>query len=436
MTPITPPRQDQPASRGAGAISAPRIAPTRYLGRQPILDSHSRLFAYELLFRSGTADAFSGDPEQATREVVDHWLMLIPEPEEALAFVNCTRQALMDGTANLLPPANTVLEILETIEPDAELIERCRSLKAEGYRIALDDFVPDPAWAPLVEFADFIKIDFRNSDVKERQEIYRMARRGPARLLAEKVETEEEMRLGLSEGCSLFQGYFFSRPVILTSRAVPQNHLVYVSLLAALQKIPADIRELERLVLSDTSLCYRILRLANSAIHGHRGTVTTVRGALIMVGDDAVRRMVTVALAGVLAEERSEALVSMALARGRFCELLAPALSLAPQQLYLIGMLSLLDVLLVTPMTRILQALPLAEEMKAALLREASPFGPALDLVRSLESCDWAACERLRQSLSLSESSTSALYVESLRWASSMVHPEIHCHPADRRPSL
>jgi c-di-GMP-related signal transduction protein len=398
--------------------------PTRYLGRQPIVDEKSRLCGYELLFRDGEENHFSGDPEQATRQVVDHWLMLMPEPDQTLAFVNCTRAALVEGVVGVLPPGSTVLEILEDIEPDPTLLSACRALRKQGYRFALDDFSPVRSRAPFLELADYVKIDYRATDAQARQEIDAMMAGSWALRIAEKIESEEEMRLAHGEGCMLFQGYFFARPVLLSSPRLPQNRLVYLRLLAALQQVPSDLREVQSLVSSDATLCYRVLRLANSAMQGRLSIVSSVRDALVVVGDDAVRRMVTVALAGVLSGHRPPALVSMALVRARFCELLAPALSQQPQQLYLLGMLSLLDALLETPMDRIMKTLPLPCEMKAALTGEPGPLASALELVRSLEICDWSRCEAVREKVGLRESELAAMYVASLRWAADSLRPE------------
>jgi c-di-GMP phosphodiesterase len=397
--------------------------PTRYLGRQPIVDEKSRLCGYELLFREGADNHFSGDPEQATRQVVDYWTMLMPEPDQTLAFVNCTRAALLDGVIGVLPPASTVLEILEDIEPDPALLRACRALREQGYRLALDDFSPLRSREPFIELADYVKIDYRASDARARHEIAAMLAGSWALRIAEKIETEAEMRQAHGEGCMLFQGYFFSRPVLLSSPKLPQNRLVYLRLLAALQQVPSELDEVESLVSSDATLCYRVLRLANSAMQGRMNSVSSVREALLVVGDDAVRRMVTVALAGVLSGHRPPALVSMALARARFCDLLAPALSEPPQQLYLLGVLSLLDALLETPMHRILKALPLPCDMKAALVGQPGTLASALALVRSLEACDWGSCEPLRESLGLTEGAVAAMYVESLGWAANALKP-------------
>jgi c-di-GMP-related signal transduction protein len=393
-------------------------APVRFVGRQPIVDEKGRLFGYELLSRSKPAGASPRDPEAATREVVDYWSTLLTRRSEGFAFVNCTRASLVDGTVTLLPSSNSILEILEDIDPDPEVIAACRALRKQGYRLALDDFSPLSSRVAFIELADFIKVDFLASDAKTRSEIYSMARGTRICLLAEKIETPEDRTIALSEGCSLFQGYFFSRPVTVASRPLPQNHLVYLRLLAALHSRPANLREIERLVMSDVSLTYRVLRLANSVLNGLRSDITTVRGALLMIGDDAVYRMVSIAIAGALAGNRSTPTLSMALVRARFCELLAPHIGGSPDELYLLGLLSLLDVLLETPIESILEALPIGPEMKSALAGEPGRLQLPLHLIRCLETCDWTQCEAIVRAARLSEDAVAGLYLEAVRWGS------------------
>lgn len=406
------------------ADNAPSLVPRRFLGRQPILDAERRLFGYELFYREGKTDHFSGDPDHATREVVDHWLMLIPESSQGASFVNCTRGAIVDGLVTLLPPESTVVEILEDVDPDPEVIDCCLALKAKGYRFSLDGFLPRPSRAPFLALADFIKIDFMNADFFARREIYALASGTPARLVAEKVESETQLRIAIAEGCALFQGYFFSQPVLIESRSVPRNNIVYLNLLAQFQHAPTDLRKIEKVISADAALCYRVLRLANSALQHHPGVISTLGEALLMVGEDALRRMVTVAMTGAAGTQQSSALIAMILTRARFCELLAPALSEDPAHFYLLGMLSLLDVLLQTPFHRILQVLPLSPAMKLALAGDQSHASFALDLVRSLESCDWDRAEEIQHRLGLAEGAIALLYTEALRWSSSMTGEE------------
>jgi EAL and modified HD-GYP domain-containing signal transduction protein len=354
----------------------------------------------------------------ATREAVDHWLMLAPEPNQGCVFIPCTPAALSDGLVTLLPAQNTVLEIDANREPDPDLLQTCVALRQMGYRFALGALAPRPELAPLLQLADFLRVDFQTTDFDNRRAAYAMASRHSLQVLARNIETDIQMRIARSEGCSLFQGYFFSQPVLVSSRPIPQNHLVYLRLLGALHEAPADLRKVEKLISGDASLCYRVLRLANSAMQGHASPVTTIREALLMVGEDAVRRMATVAVAGALAADRSATLLSMVLSRALFCELVAPAVSEPPARMYLLGMISMLDVLLKAPLSRILQTMPISSAMKAALMGDESGPGHVLLLVRSLEACDWQRCQEAQRLLGLEEGLIASTYVEALRGAS------------------
>ncbi|MGA7523306.1 MAG: HDOD domain-containing protein [Acidobacteriaceae bacterium] len=404
---------------GAMNLRESLSSPCRLLSRQPIVDARCRLFGYELFLRPGEADGCN--PELAIREAVDHWLMLVPEPDQGCALIPCTPTALSEGLVTLLPAENTILEIDASAEPDSAFLQTCLTLRQQGYRFSLDGFVPIPARAPLVHLADFIRIDFQTTDFDDRRATYAMAVGTSVQLIARNIETDIQMRIAHSEGCSLFQGYFFSQPVLASSRPVPQNHLVYLRLLGALHEVPADLRKVEKLISGDASLCYRVLRLANSAMQGHASPVTTVREALLMVGEDAIRKMAIVAVAGALAGDRSATLLSMALSRAHFCELLAPSVDELPARMVLLGMISMLDVLLETPLSRILQTLPISPEMKAALSGDESGPGRVLLLVRSLESCDWQRCQETQRLLGLEEGFIASTYVEALREASAMM---------------
>lgn len=390
---------------------------TRFLGRQPILDVNQRLYGYELLYRAGEVNAFSGDPEFATRQVIDQYLLLMPDSSQGTAFVNCTREALVSGVTSLLPAENTVLEILETVDADPELIAACRALKAKGFRFALDDFTPDHLKLPLLEFADYIKIDFRVSSSKERHAIYELAKPRKSILIGEKIETLAEKEIAKEEGCHLFQGYFFSKPVVTSQRTMQQNHMIYMKLMIALGRDTLNFAEIEKLFESDASLCYRLLRLVNSALYGVNSPVTSIRSALVILGESDIRKLVTVAMAGVMSKNQSQQLLQMALERARFCELLAPKLNIEASKMYLLGMLSLLDAIVEVPIAAILSSIPIEAEMKAALNGKRSTMAMALDLVRSYEQGEWQNCESLQRELCLEHADISELYLSSVRWA-------------------
>lgn len=392
-------------------------APPRFIGRQPILDSTLSLFGHELLFRQSAANEFSGDPEMATRSVIDDSLLLIPDDDCEMTFINCTRQALVSGVVTLLPPSNTILEILETVAPDDELMECCRALKNSGYRFAMDDFLLTETNLPFLEIADFIKLDYAASNPVTRQQTSAIGLRAGITLIAEKVETEADVELAWSEGCTLFQGYFFCRPTMVIPRVIPQNQLTYMRLLAELTREPANLREVEQLTMSEPSICYRLLRLVNSALYVLPSPVASIRSAVMMIGDDEFRKLVTVALANVASTSRSKAAIRVALERAKFCELLAPVLKDSASTLYLVGMMSLMDVILSMPMRQVLDLLPLSGKMKAALVGEPNTLKMALDLVRAREAGGWIETTSIQERLGLPGSLASRMYSDAIVWA-------------------
>jgi EAL and modified HD-GYP domain-containing signal transduction protein len=321
----------------------------------------------------------------------------------------------------LLPPATTVIEILETIEPDAEVVAACIDLRKMGYRVALDDFIPRPEMQPLIEIADYIKIDFRLSDVKERQQIRQMTRNSHAALLAEKVEDEEEFQVAYREGYEYFQGYFFCRPKIVASRSIPPNQANYLRLLAELTRKPLHLDEVLNIVRMEASLCYRLLRLANSPLWGLRSAVTSVRGAFMLVGEDRFRMLVSVASSSVLGQHQSPALVSLSLERARFCELLAPLIGENPTEQFLLGQLSLVDAMLQIAMEAVARALPLRPEAKEALLGAKNQAAIPLCSIRSIEMGAWSECALTTRIPGIDEETLTRLYMESVRWTAESI---------------
>jgi EAL and modified HD-GYP domain-containing signal transduction protein len=210
--------------KGLSSAERDRLAPessqpTRFVARQPIFNARGDVIGYELLFRSGWKNFFSGEGDDAARQTLDNCLIMGLDSlvGDGLAFVNCTRESLVSRLVTLLPPARVVLEILETVEPDQEVLEACTALRAMGYRFALDDFMPRPEMRPLIELVSFVKVDFRLTNPAMRREIHELLRGSGAALLAEKVENQDEFDLSKAEGYDYFQGYFFARSQPITS---------------------------------------------------------------------------------------------------------------------------------------------------------------------------------------------------------------------------
>jgi EAL and modified HD-GYP domain-containing signal transduction protein len=405
------------ASQDAGGV-APDSA-LRYIARQPILDLQGKVYGYELLFRSGYEKVFSADGEFATKTMIDNTVLFGLErlTGSLPTFVNCTAEALIREQVSLLPPRMTVLEILETVEPVPELIQTCRHLKSLGFRLALDDFVWKPSLEPLIVIADYIKIDFILSGAAERHRMLARLKGSPAVLLAEKIETQQEYQRANAEGFTLFQGYYFCRPTLLTGRKVPANQISHLELLRLLQQTPLDVRQASEAVKRDAAIAYRLLRLVNSPACAIRQEVCSISAALIALGEDVFRRIATLAIASELNAGQPAEILRMAFVRARFCELVAAASGLYTLEPYLMGMFSMLPAMLRAPMEEILSALPLCKQIRSALLGEPNQERTLLSWLEANEQGDWQRCDAVALEQGLDPEQLYRYLTDAIEWA-------------------
>jgi c-di-GMP-related signal transduction protein len=391
----------------------------RYVARQPILDPRGCVHAYELLFRAGPETAFRGDQNRATSTMLDNVAMF---GLEKLAgglpvFVNCTLETLAQDLSDVLPTSLAVLEILETVDPTPSVLQACLKLKAKGYRLALDDFVWGPKFDPLVELADYIKVDFLLSGPEERVKLFERLRGRPVAMLAEKVETPEEYQQAKEEGFTLFQGYYFCHPVLMMNRKIPANRMIHFEILQMLQDDDIDLDKATQLMKRNPSLTYRLLRLVNSPAYAIRNEIHSVKEALLMIGEKTFRHIVMLAIASDLNGKQPLEVLHMALLRARFCELASGHYGLKSCEQYLLGMLSMLPAMMLMPMEDLAPALPLRNEIQAALRGTANRERVLLGWLESRERGDWITCYALAQSNDLHEEELDTHYRLALVWA-------------------
>jgi c-di-GMP-related signal transduction protein len=395
------------------------LKPLRYVARQPIMDREEKVFGYELLFRDGLENAFSGDTDEASRATLDSSLLMGLDVlcDGRRAFVNCTRDTLIKGLVRLLPSTSTVVEILETVPADPDVISACLSLKEAGYMIALDDYVADDPREALAEFADIIKVEMQLTD--EKQRVGLIKRFGPwrCRMLAEKIESYEEFASARDLGFVYFQGYFFRRPEMMTTHDMPANRLNYLRMLQEVSRPELDVAALEKLIKAEASVCYRLLRYLNSAVFGFKSEIHSVRHALSILGERDARRWVRLVAAVGAGQEKTSDLVLSALVRGRFGELLAPHVPHGESDLFLMGLLSLIEAMLDTPMAEVLEKIPLDRATNAVLLGQASPLRPVFQLMLAHESGEWEAAAEIGHNLHLHSEDVANYYWQAQQWA-------------------
>ena len=375
----------------AGSLDCARAGAPVAVARQPILDRAEAIRGYELLYRPAGAAALG--PDGATSHVIVRALADIGLDAlvgDHKAWVNVTREFLLEVRPLPLPPERTVLELLEGQAVDAELLEVLRELREVGFRVALDDFRFDPGWDALTRHADAIKLDIQELPGDALADAVARLRRPGLYLLAEKVETRAEYEHCRALGFDGFQGYFFAEPVLVEGGTVPTHRLAGI---AALAQAGDDVsfEELERLITQDAGLAYKLVRLANSAYVGSRTSVSSVHEALTLMGTVNVRRWaVLLALAGLT--DRPQHLLATGLLRARQCELLARR-PVEPAVAVTVGLFSILPALVGTTMEALVDGLPFDAAVSGALLEQAGEEGALLAGVLAFERGDFEACD-------------------------------------------
>jgi len=395
----------------------------RYAARQPILTADQQVYGYELLFRDSLENSFtSNDPDAASRNVLDSSILMGLDVlcDGRRAFINCTRDLLLRGYITLLPPNQTAVEILETVPPDELVIATCKRLKDSGYMIALDDFATDDPREPLADLADVIKIDMRVTPLEACVGIVKKYASPRRRLLAEKTETQEEFQAARKAGFSYFQGYFFRKPEIVQAREIPANRINYLRLLQAISQPDTNPRKIEEILKGEASLCYRLLRYLNSPIFGFRQEVRSVRHALTILGDREMRRWIRLVTTLTAGQNKPTDLILTTLTRARFCELISTKVAHGSSDLFLMGLLSVMDAILEMPMGLVLDGIAVEPDTRAVLLGEHSRLTPIYDLMLAQEAGEWGAAEKLSAELHLPGSFAVDAHWTAMQWASEM----------------
>lgn len=391
----------------------------RFVARQPILTREQKVFGYELLFRDGVENVFrSSDPEAAARSTLDSTLLMGFDVlcDGHKAFINCTRDLLLKDGITLLPAEQTVVEILEQIEPDDLVVAACLRLKSGGYTIALDDFVANDPREPLAPLVDILKVDFERTNRTEQIALVKQYAPSGRRMLAEKVETQDQFAAAQEMGYVYFQGYFFRRPEVLRAREIPTNQMNYLRLLAAVSKDEMDLREVEQIIKTEASILYRLLRYLNSPIFGMRNEIHSIRHGLAILGEREIRRWIRLVTLVSAGEQKSSDLVLSALVRARFCELVASKIPRTQSDLFLVGMVSMMDAILEIPMEEILDKIALDKDTKSVLSGTGGRLQPVYQLMLAQEAGKWQAAKESAERLHITESETGEMWWQAMQW--------------------
>lgn len=398
-----------------------------YVARQPIFDRHRRVVAYELLFRSGTTNSFGNhDPSIASVQMLDTTVLgfgLDSLLGKHLGFYNASRRMLMEQHWSILPPATTVIELLETVDPDEDVVAACRGIKQAGYQLALDDFVFRPEFEALIPIADYIKVDFLATPPDERKRLAKRYGTRGIRMLAEKVETYADFDQGLQDGYELFQGYFFCKPEVVTGKAVAPLKTTMARLIAEVNRPELDFDSLENLIKQEVALSIKLLRYLRSAGFGWRHDVQSISQALRILGEKAARKWASLVALTMIGDDKPQELITASLIRAQFCEEVGVR-RLGEQyrsEAFLVGLLSTLDALLDRPMGDLLEQMAVSPDVVQALLGGASPLADVLRVVIAYDQGEWDRVDTLAAQAETEPTDLSGFYYQSLKWVDNLM---------------
>lgn len=390
-----------------------------FLGRQPIYDKALRVHAYELLYRPGPGlCAGEIDGDRATSSVIINTLTelgLDAVLGEKKGFINLTLRFVLGDHPIPFSPDRVTLEVLEDIEATDEVLDAIRRLKEQGFEIALDDYIGAADHDPLLEVIDLIKVDLMSVDRMALPGIVTRLRQHDLKLLAEKVETQDDFDLCVQLGFDLFQGYFLCKPKVLHAQRIPGNRLAIMQLLAKLQNPDAALDELVTLISQNVTLSYKILRYVNSAQFGLRRDIESVRQAVVMLGQNTIRNLAALMALGEVYDKPDE-LIRLSMVRARMCEQLADAEGIDTGMAFTVGLFSTLDALLDAPMDAIMSSLPLAEDVKNALINRKGRPGQLLNTVICYELGQWDNPECREYDAGI----LTTAYFDALHWADTL----------------
>ncbi|QOX64844.1 HDOD domain-containing protein [Anoxybacterium hadale] len=395
-----------------------------YVARQPIFNRKMGLYGYELLYRRSEKNYFEGgDQSGATKELVYNTFLVIglnKLTDGTVGFINFTQDLLEMEVARILPKDQVVIEILETVQASDKVVAACKKLKELGYTIALDDFVFDRSgqdYTALIELADIIKIEFSIADKQAQRELLRRYK-NKITFLAEKVETREEYKEAVEMGYELFQGYFFSKPMMVKSKEIGTLNVHLIHIMQELYKENPNFSVIADIIQKDLGLSFKLLKMANSIYFGGKYTIKSLTHAVVRLGTVEMKHWVSIMLLREHENEENSELIKMCLLRGKVLELISGELKQnhSETEFFLTGILSSIDVIVGERMEKILNSLPLSLGVKDSLLGKPEHLRDCLDCVLAYERFEFDDAQAGLAKLDLSLERYMELYVEGLTW--------------------
>lgn len=396
-----------------------------FIARQPILNEKKQTIAYELLFRDSPKNLFPAiDGNTATSKLLSNsfFSMGIKEiTNNKPAFINFTKELILEETPLFFPKENIIIEILENIEPEENIIQQILKFKKKGYKIALDDFIFHEKYQPLIELCNIIKFDIISTPLEEIKSIVKKIQDNHPHivLLAEKIETPQQFQIAREMGFKLFQGYFFAKPEILSQKDISPNKASVLKLFSEINKPILNTDKLINLIKNDVSISYKLLKFLNSAYFAIPYKINTIKDAVNFLGSVEIKKFIKIIAASEIADSKPPELLRQAIIRAKMFELIGEYITtdFSSDELFTIGIFSLMDAMLDIEMSNVLENINFSQRINNALTGKNELVNTIKLIIDSTEYAKWNECEKLTEKYKFLYQELDDIYVTSLKLA-------------------
>lgn len=385
----------------------------RYIVRQPIKNTKNQIVAYELLYYGenqayGSSDE-GGPNEFAVADTVYSFLMQNMEKslKDTVHFMTFTTTLLMKKTPALFPKDNLIIQIDDSVVIHPLALRFVQQYAKDGYKIAVNEFQFAPRYLSLIDYIDYIKLNFKTTNAHTISNIIDLARSMNKKVIATEVDDEELYKKAIEMGVDSLEGPYVATKLATKAHSSGYMQSNFFRLMVAVVREEPDMEEIEQIISMDATLSYGLLRVANTAYFTTKHKVTTIRQAIVTLGIAQLKQwiyLLSTTNANNEIDESAEEFLKMSFMRASFCSELmnyVKDLPITRSEAYLMGMFSTLDYLIDAPLEEILSTVPIADEIKDAILKHEGRCGDLFNLVLSYEKADWNQITVQAQSLGI-----------------------------------
>ena len=397
----------------------------KFVARQAILDRSQNTYGYELLYRNNLNNIFSSlKPEETTPQIIFQNHIFGDLTNLCLqkkAFINFDENSLLAKLPLMLDKSDIVVELLETINVTTDVIKVVRTLYEKGYVFALDDYDFSPKWEVLFPYISIIKVDVEDISFEQIETLKNSSFivDQNIKIVAERIETHEQFEKLREVGVDYFQGYFFHKPEITTGYYIEPIKLNLLQLFTEACLPCMDFKAVAEIISQDVSLVNGILKLVNLEVEINRVEITSIRQAVTFLGSEKIKQFIAVIAMSNLSTDGASELLTESLVRGKMMEYLSQdsAFYKIEKYAFITGIMSNIDAILNCPIEKIITNLPLAIEIKMALIKKEGLLFEALEIVKYFEGIEnQVEISGIMTKHGICEDNLLETYHESLKW--------------------